>query len=202
LINKREFSGIIILFIGVALLTFTFLNAYWFLTQNLGLVATGDLINAFGEALAPLIATCIRVMYLGIMGWIGSLLTLRGIPLLTQKEKKLTVSNEAKRHIQIPQKRAAPIKQAVKGVSQVKEEKTERVEETERPRFTPEATSEKQQPVQEKPVEKPEQSKPSQEPKKLEETKEEEKKEEKEEATEEMITYPATVNKKTSLSKR
>lgn len=194
MINKREFSGIIILFIGVALLTFTFLNAYWFLTQNLGLVATGDLINAFGEALAPLIATCIRVMYLGIMGWIGSLLTLRGIPLLTQKEKKLTVSNEAKRHIQIPQKRAAPIKQAVKGVSQVKEEKTER------PRFTPEATSEKQQPAQEKPVEKPEQSKPSQEPKKLEETKEEEKKEE--EATEEMITYPATVNKKTSLSKR
>ena len=82
--RKTEISGLIILFVGVALLIFTFLNAYWFLTQDIDLIATGDLVKAFGEALAPLIATCIRVMYLGIMGWIGSLLTLRGISLLKE----------------------------------------------------------------------------------------------------------------------
>jgi hypothetical protein len=81
--DKTEISGLLVLFIGVGLLAFTFLNAYWLLTADVGLVATQDLVAAFGSVMAPLIATVIRVMYLGIMGWIGSLLTLRGIPLLT-----------------------------------------------------------------------------------------------------------------------
>ena len=117
IMRKTEISGLIILFVGVALLIFTFLNAYWFLTQDIGLIATGDLVKAFGEALAPLIATCIRVMYLGIMGWIGSLLTLRGISLLkgepspqTKVEKKLQqkpmiVPTIKKEEIQKPQER-------------------------------------------------------------------------------------------------
>jgi hypothetical protein len=41
----------------------------------------------FGEALAPLIATCIRIMYLGIMGWIGSILTIRGVTIVTNAPK-------------------------------------------------------------------------------------------------------------------
>ncbi|MDH5374767.1 MAG: hypothetical protein OEZ21_00895 [Candidatus Bathyarchaeota archaeon] len=32
--------------------------------------------------MAPLIATSIRVMYLGVMGWIGSLLTIRGVTII------------------------------------------------------------------------------------------------------------------------
>jgi len=116
--RKTEISGLIILFVGVALLIFTFLNAYWFLTQDIGLIATADLVKAFGEALAPLIATCIRVMYLGIMGWIGSLLTLRGISLSKGEpspqmkvEKKLqqkptiVPTTMKKEEIQKPQKR-------------------------------------------------------------------------------------------------
>ena len=115
--RKTEISGLIILFVGVALLIFTFLNAYWFLTQDIGLIATSDLVKAFGEALAPLIATCIRIMYLGIMGWIGSLLTLRGISLLkgepssqTKVEKKpqqksTMVPTIKKEEAQKPQKR-------------------------------------------------------------------------------------------------
>jgi len=82
-IDKPEISGLITLFIGVGLLVFTFLNAYWFLAKDITIVASQDLVRAFGEALAPLVATCIHIMYLGVMGWIGSLLTLRGIPLLT-----------------------------------------------------------------------------------------------------------------------
>lgn len=82
-LDKVEISGLLVLFIGVGLLAFTFLNAYWLLTADVGLVATQELVAAFGNVVAPLIATVIHIMYLGIMGWIGSLLTLRGIPLLT-----------------------------------------------------------------------------------------------------------------------
>jgi len=82
--------------IGIALLIFTFVSAYGFLTESLSIIASQDLVQTFGEALAPLIATCIRVMYLGVMGWLGSLVTIRGVtiiahtpqvaPFLPQKE--------------------------------------------------------------------------------------------------------------------
>ncbi|RLI22003.1 hypothetical protein DRO54_02240 [Candidatus Bathyarchaeota archaeon] len=111
--NKTEISGLTILFVGVALLIFTFLNAYWFLTQNLSLISTSDLVEAFGKALAPLIATCIRIMYLGIMGWIGSLLTLRGISLLRQRE----VTKPADAGKKSQQKAPAPIKKIEKAPS-------------------------------------------------------------------------------------
>jgi len=193
-VDKTEFSGLITLFIGVALLTFTFLNAYWFLTRNIGLVATSDLVNAFGEALAPLIATCIRVMYLGIMGWIGSMLTLRGIPLLTHKKKELTVPKEIRKQTQIPQKQVTvPVKQTVKAVPQAKEkEKVEKVEEPAKPSLPPQTTPDKQ-PTQEKTVEEPKPAEAPQEPNKLDEEKEKEEKEEEEKTTEEIVVYPATV---------
>ncbi|MEA2090691.1 MAG: hypothetical protein U9O89_08085 [Thermoproteota archaeon] len=82
MLEKIKISGIVVLAIGVGLLLFTFINAYLFLHEDLGIIATKDLVEAFGEALAPLIATCIRIMYLGVMGWIGSILTMRGITLI------------------------------------------------------------------------------------------------------------------------
>ena len=83
--NKPQLTGIIVLFIGVVLLAFTFVNAFFFLQEPFSILATGDLGRVFGEALAPLIQACIRLMYLGIMGWIGSMLTVRGIPLVTHR---------------------------------------------------------------------------------------------------------------------
>jgi hypothetical protein len=80
--DKVALSGITVLILGVALLIFTFVSAYGFLTQSLSIIASADLVQTFGAALAPLIATCIRIMYLGIMGWIGSLLTIRGITII------------------------------------------------------------------------------------------------------------------------
>jgi hypothetical protein len=85
--DKIAFSGITVLGIGVALLVFTFVSAYGFLTQSLSIIASEDLVRTFGEALAPLIATCIRIMYLGVMGWIGSLLTIRGVTIISQAPK-------------------------------------------------------------------------------------------------------------------
>ena len=64
--SKPQLTGITILFAGVALLAFTFINAYFFLQEPLGMIATGDLARVFGDALAPLIQACIRLMYLGI----------------------------------------------------------------------------------------------------------------------------------------
>lgn len=90
--NRPQLTGIIILFIGVALLAFTFVNAFLFLTEPLSIITTGDLAGVFGEALAPLIQACIRLMYLGIMGWIGSMLTVRGIPLVTYRHIPVVAS--------------------------------------------------------------------------------------------------------------
>jgi hypothetical protein len=80
--DKITLSGITVLIIGIALLIFTFVSAYVFLTQALSIIASEDLTQTFGEALAPLIATCIHVMYLGVMGWIGSLITIRGVTII------------------------------------------------------------------------------------------------------------------------
>jgi len=82
--NKAEISGYATLFIGVALLAFTFVSAYLFLSSNPTITGSPDLVTVFGVALAPLIETCIRIMYLGVMGWIGSILTIRGVQLVTQ----------------------------------------------------------------------------------------------------------------------
>jgi len=82
--DKVLVSGYVTLFLGVALLAFTFISAFLFLSNAPSIIGSPDLVAVFGDALAPLILTCIRIMYLGIMGWIGSLLTIRGVQLVTQ----------------------------------------------------------------------------------------------------------------------
>jgi hypothetical protein len=85
--DKNTRSGTTVLYIGIALLIFTFVSACIFLTESLQTVTTQDLVQNFGEALAWLIATSIRVMYLGVMGWIGSLITIRGVNLISNASK-------------------------------------------------------------------------------------------------------------------
>jgi len=111
--NKPQTTGIIILFVGVALLVFTFMNAFSFLQRPLSIIASSDLTRIFGEALAPLIQACIHLMYLGIMGWIGSLLTLRSIPLVKQKAA------------QEPQLQSPPARESIRQTSPTIEEKEE-----------------------------------------------------------------------------
>ena len=86
--DKALVSGYVTFFIGVALLAFTFPSAYLFLSNDPSIPGSPDLVAVFGDALAPLIVTCIRIMYLGVMGWIGSLLTIRGVQLLTQLKRE------------------------------------------------------------------------------------------------------------------
>jgi len=72
------------LFAGIALLAFTFISAYTYLATNPAITGSADLVDAFGSSLAPLIEAAIRIMYLGVMGWIGSGLTMRGVQLVTK----------------------------------------------------------------------------------------------------------------------
>jgi hypothetical protein len=81
--DKVALSGMTVLFIGVSLLVFTFVSAYSFLSQSLNIIGSADLARTFGDSLAPLIATCIRLMYLGVMGWVASLMTIRGVTIIT-----------------------------------------------------------------------------------------------------------------------
>ena len=107
--DKLVLSGTTVLCIGVALLIFTFFSAYGFLTAGLSPISTQDLVQAFGEALGPLIAAAIHIMYLGVMGWVSSLITIRGVTIMTQALKAAGVPQAP----QTPQKvKAQPAKKA------------------------------------------------------------------------------------------
>jgi len=80
--DRVALSGITVLMVGISLLIFTFVSAFGFLTQNLSIFASADLTETFGAALAPLIVTCIHIMYLGVMGWVGSIITIRGVTII------------------------------------------------------------------------------------------------------------------------
>jgi len=129
--DKITPSGITVLVIGVALLVFTFVNAYGFLAQNLSILTSSDLTQTFGQALAPLISTCIHVMYLGVMTWIGSLLTIRGVAILAQTRQTLST----------PMPVQTTAKEELQPTPQAKEEvKTERPQEETNPEKPQEET--------------------------------------------------------------
>ena len=87
--DKTKIVAYTILFLGAGLLIFAFFNAYLLLGGVLSIMASPNLIEVFGQALAPLIEACIRAVYLGIMGWVGSILTVRGIQSLAQVKREV-----------------------------------------------------------------------------------------------------------------
>jgi hypothetical protein len=88
--DKIALSGIAVLSIGVALLIFTFVSAFGFLSDVMQILSTSDITQTFGNALSPLIATAIRIMYLGVMGWVASLITIRGVTIIANAPKTET----------------------------------------------------------------------------------------------------------------
>jgi hypothetical protein len=137
--DKIALSGITVLMIGVALLIGTFVSAYGFLTQSLSIIASQDLVQTFGEALAPLIATCIRVMYLGVMGWIGSLLTIRGVTLIAHAPQVPTVAPQKPVP---PQQKPLPLPQKAKTEKPQEEEAKPEAKPETKPEIKPEAKPE------------------------------------------------------------
>jgi len=82
--ETSEASGITILLIGTALLLITFIIASIHLQGDINVLPVPSLMSSFGEALSPLIEAAIRVLYLGVMGWIASTVTAKGITVLLQ----------------------------------------------------------------------------------------------------------------------
>jgi len=110
--DKIALSGITVLSVGLILLVITFASAFGFLSEALPILSSQDLVQTFGETLAPLIATSIRVMYLGVMGWIGSLVTIRGVTIIANTPKTETVEPQ-KPQPQPPQVKAEPKKEPI-----------------------------------------------------------------------------------------
>jgi len=112
--DKIALSGITVLSIGVALLIFTFFSAYGLLTADLSPISTQDLVQTFGEALGPLIAAAIHIMYLGVMGWISSLITIRGVAIVThvpqppQKPQQTPPQPQPQNEKAVPEKKKEP----------------------------------------------------------------------------------------------
>ena len=88
----------VILLTGIGLLAITFVSAYIFLVSNPSITGSSDLIDTFGDSLAPLIEGSIRIMFLGVMGWISAILTSRGVQLLTQLKRLARPAFQSRTH--------------------------------------------------------------------------------------------------------
>ena len=117
--DKIAISGITVLCIGVALLIITFASAYGFLTESIMPLSTQDLVQTFGEALGPLIAAAIHIMYLGVMGWVSSLITIRGVTIMTNAPKAETTKQTPQKP-QTPQQKTQPQPQKAKAKPEAK----------------------------------------------------------------------------------
>jgi hypothetical protein len=80
--KSSEASGIAILLVGIALLLTTFIIACIHLHGDIKVLPVPSLMASFGEAFSPLVEAAIRVLYLGLMGWIASKVTAKGITTL------------------------------------------------------------------------------------------------------------------------
>ena len=85
--NPSWIVGAVVLAIGILLLVFTFITAYNLALTNFTVGETDDLIKIFGVAFTPLINACIHMIYLGVMGWLGALITTRGVKLMIEAPK-------------------------------------------------------------------------------------------------------------------
>jgi hypothetical protein len=90
-INCSESSGITIILVGVALLSVTFFIACVHLQEGVNFLPVPSFATSLGEGLSPLIEAVIRALYLGLMGWIASTVTAKGIKvILTARKIELT----------------------------------------------------------------------------------------------------------------
>jgi hypothetical protein len=91
-IKSSEASGVTILLAGITLLLITFVVACIHLYGDISVLPVPSLMASFGEGLSPLLEAVIRVLYLGLMGWIASIVIAKGVTALLRAkliDKKL-----------------------------------------------------------------------------------------------------------------
>ena len=135
--DKVELSGIVVLSIGIILLAFTFFCAYGFLVRGLNILGSQNIVQTFGQAFAPLIEAIIRILYLGVMGWIGSIPTIRGVQLL--RKEKIEVAPLPQSNVKEEKKKAAKeskpeLKETKPEEEPIKVEEAKKVEAPEKPK--------------------------------------------------------------------
>ena len=128
--DKVELSGIVVLSISIILLAFTFFCAYGFLVGGLNILGSQNIVQTFGQAFAPLIEAIIRILYLGVMGWLSSVLTIRGVQLL--KKEKVEVAPLPQPNVKEEKKKAA--KESKPEEKPIKVEEAKKVETPEKPK--------------------------------------------------------------------
>ncbi|MEM2784691.1 MAG: hypothetical protein QXE93_00870 [Candidatus Pacearchaeota archaeon] len=82
----------ILIAVGLLLLVITFMMAYLKLESVTSIMTSSDLSKALGEIFGPIVEAVIRIMFLGIMGWTGSIATIKGIQLYREAKTKTAPS--------------------------------------------------------------------------------------------------------------
>ncbi|MBS7616373.1 hypothetical protein KEJ45_04160 [Candidatus Bathyarchaeota archaeon] len=100
--ERAELVAYILIAVGLLLLVLTFVMAFITLTSVASILTNSELAYALGQILGPIAEAAVRVMFLGIMGWTGSIATMRGIQLY--KEAKPTVPKQLKAEEKPPEK--------------------------------------------------------------------------------------------------
>jgi cell division protein FtsX len=77
-VSKSGAIGLVVTAVGVALLLFTFYNAYLTFTQYLSL----NISSYFLASVNEILMAAIRAMFLAVMAWVGSILLVRGVDFL------------------------------------------------------------------------------------------------------------------------
>jgi hypothetical protein len=77
-VSKSGAIGLAVTAVGVALLLFTFYNAYLIFSEYQRLTLSSDFLASVNEILVA----AIRAMFLAVMAWVGSILLLRGVDFL------------------------------------------------------------------------------------------------------------------------
>lgn len=95
-LNSSESSGTGIVLTGVALLVITFVIAGIHLYGGINVLPVPSFFAAFGEFLSPLIEAAIRILYLGVMVWIASTVTTKGLNLLLQTRLAIKNNQQSK----------------------------------------------------------------------------------------------------------
>lgn len=98
--EKSELVSYILIAVGLILLILTFVIAYLMLTSSISLATSQDLAKAIGMILGPIAEAVIKIMFLGIMGWTGSIITMRGIQLYKESKSALQLHQAQQTNIE------------------------------------------------------------------------------------------------------
>ena len=74
--------GYAVLGAGIALIVASFAYALLFMLSFPPIPSSPNVAEAIGLAVAPLMNACVKVLFLGVMVWAGSIVSARGISLI------------------------------------------------------------------------------------------------------------------------